>query len=140
MYARLSVSRGMLANVRLTDAFDQLGISTKGRNIRTMWSGRSTDGKIVAVTLWSDMFADGDRRVYDTIPRRLGEDGMSPAAKRRLDDLRHAQRHCGGVFTSIIVTPADGLHSRTKSREIGPRMRIVAIDEQTGEFRAERVD
>ncbi len=123
----------------LTEAFNRLGVPTKGRNIRQMWSGRSTDGRLVAVTLWSDFFADVDRRVYDTLSRGTTSAGRKPQTKRRLADLKYAQDKCVGIFTSIIITTAEATHSKIVSREIGPRMRVVGIDQITGEFRAERV-
>ena len=102
-----------------------------------MWSAQSDDGKVV-VTLWSDLFADVDRRVYDVTGRPTGTWVDRPENRRRIEHLKHAQSSSDGVFNSIIVTRADRTFARISSVEIGPRMRLVKLDKH-GRFRAERV-
>ena len=124
----------------LTEAFHRVGVPTAGRNIQQMWSGRSADGSVVAVTLWSDVFGDPDRCVYDTLGHSY-EPVTIPAKRRRLADLEYARDKCGGIFRSIIVTPKNpsARPRRIAHREIGPNYRLTKIDSRTGEFRAERI-
>jgi len=120
----------------LTEAYERQGVTV--RNPRRTWSAISDDGKTVVVTLWSDRFQDADRRTYST----FGLDGKGWSDRRenwqRVEHLKHALSRCGGVFESIIVTSPDPIHSRIIKREVGPRMRVVEIDESTGRFRATR--
>ena len=119
----------------LTEAYNRLRVSVT--NLRRMWSGQSSDGNVV-ITLWSNLFADEGRRVYDVLNRPTGNWVNRPENRRRIEHLKYAQAKRGGIFDSIIVTQADNSYTKIIRREIGPRMRLVSLDE-AGRFRAERV-
>ncbi len=98
----------------------------------------SKDGDAV-ITLWSNLFSDKDRCVYDVLGRPVGDWVSRPENRRRIEHLKHAKDNSGGVFNSIIVTQTGTTYTRIKSVEIGPRMRLVGDVDEAGRFRAERV-
>ena len=122
----------------LTDAYSRFGIALS--NPRTAWSAQSEDGNVV-VTLWTDLFKDTDRRVYDVLQNATGAWVVKKGNKDRIKHLKYVQAHCDGIFDSIIVTPADESHEQIVRRqiEIGPKMRLVGEIDEVGRFRAERV-
>src|SRR5688572_15528523 len=85
----------------LTEAYGRFGIRVTAP--RRMWSAQTDKGEAV-LTLWSDLFADADRRVYDVMERPT--DGWSdrPENRRRVEHLKNARAKSGGIFNSIIVT------------------------------------
>jgi IS1 family transposase len=120
----------------LTEAYSRQGIEV--RNPRRTWSAVDPKTGKVVVTLWTDRFQDVDRRSYSTFG--LDGKGWSDRYENRLrvEHLKLALSKNKGLFESIIVTANDALHSRIVRCEIGPRMRVVEVDESTGRFRAER--
>jgi hypothetical protein len=92
-----------------------------------VWSAQSTEGKVV--TLWSNLFADKDRRVYDIFDRSTTGGWVErPENKRRIEHLKYAQTKRGGVFDSIIVTQSDRSYTPIVRVEIGPKMRLVRLN------------
>lgn len=120
----------------LTEAYGRFGILVK--NPRRLWSAQTDTGEAV-VTLWSDLFTDADRRVCDVMDRPTDGWADRPENRRRIEHLKHARAKSGGIFNSIIVTQTGTTFTRIASVEIGPRMRLVKLDEH-GRFRAERAD
>lgn len=138
----------MAQRMTLTDAFAYFD-GAKARNPRWSWSARSPDGRTVVLSLWEDdirddgttfrvdMFGQGQRRQW---PSRLGN-------KERIDNLIHARDHCGGLFRVVMVTAKDGIPPPRSTGSIGRRfphprltMKLIDLDETTGEFRAESVN
>src|SRR5258706_7659391 len=115
----------------LTECYTKSGVTVRAPG-RT-WSALRDDGAGVVITLWSDFFQDTDRRHYvDRVLKRAD----SWENKRRIEHLRYARDHCGGVFQSIIVSKKDASRTSTATREPGPRMRVMYLNDRTGEFHA----
>ena len=134
----------MAQKMALRDAFAYFN-GAKGRNPRWSWSARSPDGRTVVLTLWEDdirddgttirvdMFGQGQRRQW---PSKLGN-------KERIENLIHARDRCGGLFRVVMITAKD---PNVRPRSIAKRfphpaliMKLIDLDETTGEFRAESV-
>ena len=63
------------------ECFDFFG--TVPKNPRWSWSGRSPDGKVVAVTFWQDQFEEGGR-IYRR-RRRPDEKAMNKPGRTELE-------------------------------------------------------
>lgn len=121
----------------LAAAFAHFG--TVARNPRWAWSAVSPDGKTVAVTLWEDeTAADGsvDFFGHPKVERWQNQ----PGNRDRIRNLKIARDECGGHFRVVRVKARD---VRAIPREIEVRypddrvvMKLVALDEETGEFSA----
>lgn len=120
----------------LTECYARHGITVA--NPRRAWSAQADDGTVV-VTLWSDMFLDIDRQEYSAFARAdlVKWKGRSEN-KKRIEHLRFARDRNGGIFQSIIVSPKDNSHFKASAYELGPRMRLICLKEDTGEFRAQK--
>jgi hypothetical protein len=82
------------------------------------------------------MFGQGQRRQW---PNRLGN-------QERTKNLIHARDHCGGLFRVVVITPKEGKAPPRSTGSISTRyphrtliMKLIDLDETTGEFRAESV-
>ena len=125
-------------------AFEYFGI--KLRNDRWSWSGRTADGKTVAIQLWKDHFdyktkpisySDfGDKRL-PLWTSRLGN-------LERIENLKWAAHNCEGQFRVVIGTPVDDNVDSRQTSDAYPQkrmvMKIVDFNETTGELRAEMVE
>lgn len=123
----------------LTEAYARLGATI--RNPRRTWSAMTDDNSNVVLTLWSDLFTDVHRQIYDVFGEPETEWIHRPENRRRIEHLRYVLNKRGGEFYSIIVTsvnppPAPRVILK---REIGPRMKLTDLDDRTGKFRAERI-
>ena len=113
-------------------------------NERWSWSARSSDGQVV-LTLWKDEFN------YKTVPAsydvrghpRLSEWTNRPGNRERIENLKWARDHTGGKFRVVIATAVDeGASPRKIANAFAqPKMvmRLVELNEATGEFLAELV-
>jgi hypothetical protein len=125
----------------LAAAFEHFG--TFPRNVRWAWSAVSPDLKTVAVTLWEDMVGDdGSVNVFGS--PTLDQWQSRPGNRDRIRNLKIARDNCGGLFHVVWVKARD-IHA--EPRQIADRypdddimMRLVNLDEETGEFSAVRVD
>ena len=129
---------------KLAEAFAHFGAS--GKSQRWSWSARSSDGKIVVITLWNDGLNYGAKPiVYDTFNRpdlhvwvdRLGN-------RERIENLIWARDHCDGLFR-VVITVAEDVKAKTrKIDDCYPKddwlMQITNLDENTGEFRAVKTE
>lgn len=111
----------------------------KPKNKRWSWSARS-DTEVV-VTLWFD----GIRRdwTYNSNPHGHPLALDSPAKKERLENLIWARDNAEGRFR-VVIAVAEDVHAEPRAiRDCYPRpdvvMQLTWIDEETGEFIAERV-
>jgi len=127
----------------LADCFAHFG--TMGKNSRWSWSARSADGKIVVMTLWQDLLSyRNDAIVYDTFGRNDLHQWMNtPGNRERIDNLKWARDHCDGLFRVVITVAKDVNASPREIAKCFPQermlMRLVELNEDTGEFRAENV-
>jgi hypothetical protein len=124
--------------MNLTDCYAHFGITLNNPR-RWAWSKQAEDGTVV-VTLWSTLFKDVDRINYDTFDmHEQDREWMERHENRhRIEHLRYARDQRAGIFQSIIVTPGDSRRTEVSNAEIGPRMRLIELNEDTGEFRAQR--
>lgn len=118
--------------------------NTRPSNIRWSWSARSDDGRTVAVTLWQDRFERGGT-AYSPKADALDIKWIgSPGHKELVDNLKWARDHCDGEFRVIIAVPKDPAASPRSIKECFPherlKMRIIHIDDGTGDFLAERIE
>jgi len=122
----------------LAEAFAFFG--TYPANPRWSWSAVSPDSKAVAVTIWEDHVG-----VDGSIDARGPGNWMSlPGNRERARNLAIARDHCGGLFHVVWVTARD---RNEEPRRIAGRypeedfmMKLVVLDESTGEFSAVLVD
>lgn len=124
-----------------TKCFDAFGVIPK--NLRWSWSGRSLDGKTVAVTLWKDRFLD-QGRVYKNHDSDVpGEWRSRPGFVELIDNLQHAAEHLDGVIGVIIAEPKDASASPRSIAKCYPRtnlkMRVTHLDPEEGKFILERL-
>ena len=122
--------------------FDFFGVTPK--NPRWSWSGRSPDGKTVAVTFWNDEFENGGRTYRSDPSRREGKWIGSPAHKELIENLIWSRDHCDGVLRIIIATPKNAKASPRAIHECYPqkrlKMRITHLDDTTGDFITQRIE
>lgn len=121
--------------------FEEYG--TIPRNIRWSWSGRSADGRTVAVTFWQDKFEDGGR-LYRSAAHMPDDQWFgSPGHNELMDNLQHAKVHCGGELRIIIAIAKDKNASPRSIAECFPaknmRMKLTHFDRATGDFVVERI-
>ncbi|MGD9540202.1 hypothetical protein [Methylocystis sp.] len=122
--------------------FDFFGVIPK--NLRWSWSGRSLDGRTVAVTFWKDEFENGGK-VYRSDPsRKKGKWVGSTAHKEFIENLIWSRDHCNGELHIIVATAKDVTADPRAIKECYPqkrlKMRLAYLDEKTGDFVAERID
>ena len=134
----------MARKTTLREAFAYFD-GAKARNQRWSWSARSPDSRTVVLTLWEhdiqdcgttsrvDMFGQAQRRQW---PNRLGN-------KERIENLAHARDHCGGLFRVVTIVAKDRSAPKRRIAKCWPEpelvMKLIELDDTTGEFRAESV-
>jgi hypothetical protein len=112
-------------------------------NPRWSWSGRSADGKTVAVTVWQDKFENGIE-LYRS-HTHLGESGWQsrPGHNELIKNLAWARDYCNGEVRIIIAIAKDKHASPRAIQECFPRpdivMRVTKLEESTGDFVLERI-
>jgi hypothetical protein len=127
----------------LADCFAHFGAATK--NSRWSWSARSRDGKVVVMTLWQDLLNYRVNPIaYDTFGRAdLPEWTDTPGNRERLENLKWARDHCDGLFRVVIAVAKDTKASPRTIARCFPQdrmvMKLIDLNEQTGEFRAVNV-
>jgi len=133
----------MTGGLRLSAAYRAYGCVTK---TPYSWSGRSPDGKTVAISMWVDGIHN------DTSPMTYGSVGKEDIAnwewrqgnKDRIEDLKWSHDHCGGRLRVIITVPEDFDAPTRKVAEAWVRpdlvMQLDELNENTGEFRASLID
>jgi hypothetical protein len=124
----------------LTECFKELGATLK--NPRTSWSAISDDRKTVILTMWKDQLDYTSRPiVYDVFNRAdLPNWTNSLGNRERIEHLRWAKENCDGWFR-VIITVAKDVNAKTREIErCYPLkdwwMRLIELNEKTGEFRA----
>lgn len=125
----------------LADAFAFFG--TCPGNPRWSWSGVSPDSTAVAVTIWeNEVGPDGSVDYF-------GHEGLAtwsakPGNRERIRNLTIARDNCGGLFHVIWVTARDFNETpwsiAGRCPEENFMMKLVDLDESTGEFSAVLVD
>jgi hypothetical protein len=125
------------------DAFGFFGAIPVNR--QWSWSARSPDGSTVVLTWWKDQEARRDGKlVYDTRnDPNLAEWRNRHGNRDRTRNLAHARDHCGGLFRIVWAKARDPSERVRKTVERYPdetlQMRLIELDQQTGEFLAEEI-
>jgi hypothetical protein len=109
------------------------------RNINWSWSGRSSDGNTVAVTLWKDeLKGPAGQMVYD----RVMDDWHNGHGRRYFfQDLAWAHANCDGIVKVIVAVrdPKKPNRAIESYPQKGLMMRIIHFDPVAGTFRLEQV-
>jgi hypothetical protein len=113
--------------------FEFFGVVPK--NTRWSWSGRSPDGKDVAVTLWQDRFS------WKT--DRPGEWKSRAGFVELIENLTHARDNLNGKVHVILAIAKDKTASPRSIDRSFPqpklKMRVIELDENEGTFVLERI-
>jgi hypothetical protein len=124
-----------------SDCFAHYGVVP--RNPRWSWSGRSADGRAVAVTLWQDGFEDRGRLYCNSSHDRPDEWKSRPGLVELIENLAHARAHLDGLVHVILAQPKDpNANPRSISRcfpQDKLKMKVTELDESAGSFKLERV-
>jgi len=124
----------------LSKAFESFGAA--GKNQRWSWSARTSDDRTVVMTFWKDLIDFAASPIsYSTFDSpRLHLWKNKPGNKERIENLKWARDHCDGLMKVVIIEAKD-IHA--DSREIADCivqrrmvMKLVELNEETGEFRA----
>ena len=130
----------MAKNWSKSEAFAYFGAA--GKNSRWSWSARSPDGKTVVLTLWADELNYKSVPIsYDCFGSKTAIWSDRPGNRERLENLIWARDQCDGLFR-VVITVAEDVHAEPRAiKQCHPQrdmvMRLVDLDERTGEFRAE---
>ncbi len=123
------------------EAYASLGAELK--NERWSWSGHSADEATVVVTLWQDKIrpVEGGIR-YDIFDDPDLESWRTKRGNReRIRDLVLARDRCDGLFRVVVgrVNETGDAMLEGSLYEARPdlTMRLIDLDEKTGEFSAE---
>ncbi|SEP50735.1 hypothetical protein SAMN02990966_07748 [Rhodospirillales bacterium URHD0017] len=114
------------------------------RNPRWSWSARSADGKTVVMTMWEDEIVwKGRTATYQSLSRNVTRKRKRPGETERLENLKWARDHCGGLVRVVMMTATNKDPYSRKIATCYPAdhliMRIGQLDEGNGTFRAESV-
>lgn len=125
----------------LAEAFAVFG--TYPDNPRWSWSAVSPDLKAVAVTIWeNEVGVDGSIDVFGN--PSLADWTSKPGNRERIRNLKIAHDNCGDLFHVIWVTARDLNENPWTIAGRYPEehfmMKLVELDEVTGEFSALLVD
>lgn len=124
----------------LSAAFAHFG--AKGRNPRWSWSARSEDGRTVVMTFWKDEFDYSTKPIsYSSFGPNTAVWTNRPGNKERVENLIWARDHCDGLLRVVITVAEDVKANPRRIASCTPQdkliMRLVELNEETGEFRAE---
>jgi hypothetical protein len=126
----------------LAEAFRAFG--AEGRNPRWSWSARSPDGRVV-MTFWKDQLNYSSNPIsYSNFGSpTLGQWKDRLGNQERIENLKWARDRCEGLMQVVIIEAVD---SNAQPREIAKsfpqkrlRMKLTALNEETGEFSAVNV-
>ncbi len=126
------------------EAYAALGAVLK--NERWAWSGHSEDENTVVVTLWDDKLRHVPGGVrYDIFDDPDLESWRTKRGNReRIRDLVLARDRCHGLFRVVMGRANDGGDAMLEGSlyEAAPdiTMRLIDLDETTGEFSAESAE
>ena len=123
------------------EAYAALGAALK--NERWAWSGHSADEATVVVTLWADKLRDvpGGGHRYDLFDAPDLEAWRPKRGNReRIRDLALARDRADGLFKAVIGranAAGDAMLEGSVYEASDVVMRLIDLDERTGEFSAE---
>ncbi len=96
------------------------------------------------MTLWQDILNYSAKPiVYNTFGKEADFVKASFGMRERIENLKWARDHCDGQFRVVITVAEDLKAKRRKIADSFPQdrmiMRLIKLDEQTGEFFAEMI-
>ena len=113
-------------------------------NPRWSWSGRSEDGRTVAVTLWQDRFEEKGRVYRSWQTDKPGDWRSRPGFTELIRNLQLAKERADGEVRVIIAVPEDPAAVPRSIKRCFPqpnlRMRLTALDADAGTYVLERVE
>ena len=118
-------------------AYKHFGITLK--NERWGWSGQAPDGR-VAVTIWKDLLKGKPLTCNMFGDPKLPQWKGRPGNLERIKHLKWARDHRNGLFHVVIATAVDvSADPRSAAEAYATKlvMKLIALDEETGEFSAE---
>lgn len=123
-------------------AFAHYGVTLT--NARQSWSGISPKGEVV-VGLWRDEFDYKAKPIsYQPNPATNVVWRHKPGNRERIAHLVRARDVAGGLFRVVVMTAGDTSADPREVAEAYPRdnmiMRLIELDEGTGDFRAHLVE
>jgi hypothetical protein len=124
---------------RALDAFNHLGANARDK---FAWSAQSDDRTITVVTLWSDQIVDTGTTVtidffgHAELAVWVGMRG-NRARIRHLEDVWAGDREFRVVMIQARDPRADPRVAKARWPDERLRMKLLAFDPNTGEFRAE---
>ncbi len=127
----------MAGKVQAFAAYD-----AKLTNDRWSWSAKTRSGEII-LTFWDDDFSEGGR-VYNTFDSPTLDKWVAALGNReRIKHLKWARDNCDGHLRAVILTAADAKAIPRRIANACARkdicMKLVQLNEATGEFSAERI-
>ncbi len=125
-----------------SECFEFFGVVP--RNTRWSWSGRSLDGKDVAVTLWQDRFEEKGRIYRSWKTDQPGEWKSRPGFVELIENLVFARDNLNGKVHVILAIAKDKAARPRSIKRSFPqpnlKMRVIELDENEGTFVLERID
>lgn len=125
-----------------SECFEFFGVVPK--NTRWSWSGRSADGRDVAVTLWQDRFEEKGRIYLSWRTDQPGEWRSRPGFVELIENLVHARDNLDGRVHVILAIAKDKAASPRSIERSFPqpnlKMRVIELDESEGTFVLERIE
>jgi hypothetical protein len=99
---------------------------------------------VVSTTFWQDQFENAGS-IYRSSTHVTDNKWVgSPGHTELIDNLKWARDHCGGELRIIIAIAKDTKASPRSIKECFPqeglRMRIIELNDSTGDFVAERIN
>lgn len=97
----------------------------------------------MVVTLWEDQISDDGHSIIADFYDHKDLDRWKdlPGNKGRIEDLKWARDHCDGEFRVVMVVAEDvAAFPRSIARRYPDPalvMKLISLNEETGEFRAE---
>ena len=123
------------------EAYAALGAALK--NERWAWSGHGADGATVVVTLWADKLrpVPGGGYRYDLFDAPDRDSWRTKRGNReRIRDLLLARERADGLFKVVVGRAnagGDAMLEGSVYEASDITMRLIDLDERTGEFSAE---
>ena len=124
---------------RALDAFNHLGADARDK---FAWSAQSRDREITVLTLWRDQIEDDGTTVkvdyfgHSELPVWIGARG-NRTRLRHLEDVWAGDREFRVVMIEARDPKADPRVAKRRWPDEKLRMTLLALDPNTGEFRAE---
>jgi hypothetical protein len=129
----------MKAKLSRTKAFGLYGVIL--RNPNWSLSGRSPDGRTVAVSIWSDELSLQDGKLIYDRPN-WGDWYDGPGRRFLFKDLAWARDFCGGIVRPVLSVrnpSADGVQTAGAQARTDLFMKLTRLDPDLGGFRLEQV-